>query len=212
MAASDLHTRFRAWLRAQEFGPGDSIPGEVELAAQFGVSRSAIREVIQHHSHLGILERVRNRGTTVRAVDPVQLGEDLALCFGLAGFAPGDLAEVRRLVEVSVAALVARRLTPAATARLRALIEAMAAERDLDRADELDRDFHLALVESCGNPCLAMFAGVIQTLFRRQHRQRWRTRAAVAASVASHRDILAALEAGDAARAQDLITQHIAPT
>jgi len=212
MATDDLHARFRAWLRAEEFGPGDGIPGEIELAEHFGVSRSAIREVIQHHSHLGILERVRNRGTTVRAVDPVQLGDDLALCFGLAGFAPGDLSEARQLIEIGVAGLVARRLTPTDAARLRALIEAMAAERDLDRADALDRDFHLALVEACGNPCLAMFAGVIQTLFRRQHRQRWRTRAAVAASVASHREILAALEAGDTQRAQDLLAAHIAPT
>ncbi len=158
------------------------------------------------------MQRVRNRGTTVCAVAPERLAGDLSLCFGLAGFAPGDLAEARRLVEMGVAGLAARRVTPAAVARLRALIDAMAAERNLDRADALDCDFHLALVEACGNPCLAMFAGVIQTLFRRQHRQRWRTRAAVKASIASHREILAAVEAGDAARAQDLIAKHIAPT
>ncbi len=87
----------------------------------------------------------------------------------------------------------------------------MEAERDLDRADLLDRDFHLALVDACGNPCLALFAGVIQTLFRRQYRQAYRNRAAVAKSVTDHRGILDLLLKGDAEAAQQRIAKHIAP-
>lgn len=212
MPAADLPARFRAWLRDAELKPGDRIPGEVELAARFAVPRAAVREVIMHFCHLGVLERVRNRGTSVRAVEPERLGEDLALCIGLAGFAPAELKEVRQLIEVAVAGLAARRLAPAAAERLRQRIDAMAAERDPEAADRLDRDFHLALVEACGNPCLSMFAGVIQTLFRRAHRGAWRNPAAAARSVADHRAILAALQAGDAARAQRLLAEHIAPT
>jgi DNA-binding FadR family transcriptional regulator len=208
----DLPTRFRAYLRDAALSPGDQLEGEVALAARFGVSRAAVREVIMHFCHLGVLERVRNRGTTVRAFDPAQLGGDIALCFQLAGFAPGDLKETRVLVEAAVALLVARRLTPAAAGRLHALITAMERETDARRADQLDRDFHLALVESCGNPCLALFSGVIQALFRPAQRERWLGREAAAKSLADHRAILAALEAGDGARARDLLIAHIAPT
>lgn len=212
MADAALVERFRVHLRDAGLKPGDRLDGEIELARRFGVPRAALREVIMHFCHLGVLERVRNRGTSVRAVDPAALGEDLALCFGLAGFGPEELKEVRLLIEDAVAGLAARRLTPAAAARLRGLIEAMAAERDPEAADRLDRDFHLALVAACGNPCLGLFAGVIQTLFRRQHRERWRTAAAAAKSVADHRAILAALEAGDAAAARRLLAAHIEPT
>jgi GntR family transcriptional repressor for pyruvate dehydrogenase complex len=212
MPTDDLASRFRAWLRDAELKPGDGIPGEIELARRFAVPRAAIREVIMHYCHLGVLERVRNRGTTVRAVEPARLGDDLALCFGLAGFSPAELKETRLLVETAVTTLACRRLKPVDAERLHQLIEAMAATEDVAKADLLDRDFHLALVAACGNPCLGMFAGVIQTLFRGQYRSRWRTKAAVAKSVADHRAILAALEAGDATTAQRLLTSHIEPT
>lgn len=212
MANDDLADRFRAYLRDSDLKPGDGILGEVELAERFAVPRAAIREVIMHFCHLGVLERVRNRGTTVRAVAPERLGDDLALCFGLAGFTAADLKETRLLIESAVAGLASRRLNATAAANLRALIDAMAAEKDPEAADRLDRDFHIALVAACGNPCLSMFSGVIQTLFRRQHRTRYLSRAAAAKSVADHHAILAALEAGDGATAQRLLAAHIEPT
>lgn len=212
MPDEDLADRFRAWLRDAELKPGDRIPGEIELAGRFGVPRAAVREVIMHYCQLGVLERVRNRGTSVRAVSPERLGDDLALCFALAGFAPGELKEVRLLLETAIAGLACRRLRPHDRARLHQLIDAMAGESDPAAADLLDRDFHLALVQACGNPCLSMFTGVIQTLFRRQHRGPWRNRSAAAKSIAEHRAILAAIEAGDATEAQRLLAAHIEPT
>jgi GntR family transcriptional regulator, transcriptional repressor for pyruvate dehydrogenase complex len=212
MPDEDLAARFRTWLRDADLKPGDRIPGEIELAERFAVPRATVREVIMHFCHLGVLERVRNRGTTVCAVSPERLGDDIALCFGLAGFTATDLKETRLLVETAIANLACRRLQPADAVRLRSLIDAMAAERDPEAADTLDRDFHLALVAACGNPCLSMFSGVIQTLFRRQHRGPWLSKTAAAKSVADHRAILAALEAGDAALVQRLLTAHIEPT
>ncbi|MCK6488772.1 MAG: FCD domain-containing protein [Planctomycetes bacterium] len=207
-----LTARFRDHLRDLGLKPGDLLEGEIALAQRFGVSRGALREVIMHFCQLGVLERVRNRGTSVRALDPEMLASDLATCFALAGFDPADLKETRRLVETGAAALVARRLAPAAAADLQRLIAAMAGEPDLAAADRLDRDFHLRLIAACGNPCLSMFAGVIQALFHQQHRQQFLNRAAVEHSLADHRAILAALEAGDGAAAARLLDAHIAAT
>ena len=78
MPDEDLASRFRTWLRDADLKPGDRIPGEIELAGRFRVSRAAVREVIMHYCHLGVLERVRNRGTSVRVVSPERLGDDLA--------------------------------------------------------------------------------------------------------------------------------------
>lgn len=210
MTDSQLAARFRDHLAGLK--PGDRLEGEIDLAQRFGVTRAALREVIQHFTQLGALERVRNRGTTVRACDPAVLGGDLATCIALAGFAAADLKEVRRLVETAAAPLAARRLTPTAQARLEQQISVMAATTEPLAADACDRDFHLALVAACGNPCLDLFAGVIHALFRPPHRQAFLNPAAAAKSVADHRAILAALAAGDGAGAAALLDAHIAAT
>jgi len=44
------------YFRTENFGPGDSIPKEVDLAEAMGVSRTAIREAISRFRMLGIIE------------------------------------------------------------------------------------------------------------------------------------------------------------
>ena len=43
-----LLEQFEAYLVEAGFRPGDRLPGELELAQRFGVSRGTIREIIVH--------------------------------------------------------------------------------------------------------------------------------------------------------------------
>lgn len=54
-------------IESGEYGLGDQIPSETELAAMFSVSRVTANKAIKEMSLMGILERVRGRGTFVRA-------------------------------------------------------------------------------------------------------------------------------------------------
>ena len=47
------------------YGVGELLPTEIELAEELGVSRGTIREALRHVTELGLVERVRKRGTTV---------------------------------------------------------------------------------------------------------------------------------------------------
>ena len=88
--------------------PGQKMPNEFELAEQFGVGRSTIREAVKGLVSRGILEVRRGSGTYVIntnsiEVDPLGFGkiEDkykLAL----------DLFEVRLMIEPEIAALACR--------------------------------------------------------------------------------------------------------
>ena len=46
MNKTEILQKFREYLTGNGFGPGDKLPGEMELAEQFGISRGDIREVI----------------------------------------------------------------------------------------------------------------------------------------------------------------------
>ena len=49
-----------------EYKPGDKIPTEMELAKDFGLGRSSIREAIKIFNYLGVLESRAAIGTIVR--------------------------------------------------------------------------------------------------------------------------------------------------
>ncbi|MGL4406437.1 MAG: GntR family transcriptional regulator, partial [Notoacmeibacter sp.] len=52
-------------LREQQYLAGATIPGEVELAAEFGVARATVNRALRELSEDGILERKRHSGTKV---------------------------------------------------------------------------------------------------------------------------------------------------
>jgi GntR family transcriptional regulator, histidine utilization repressor len=52
-------------VRMREWRAGEVIPGEVELASAFGVSRATMNRALRELSEEGVLERRRNAGTRV---------------------------------------------------------------------------------------------------------------------------------------------------
>lgn len=48
------------------WGPGTLLPGEIELAAEFGCSRTTINRAMREVADLGLLDRRRKAGTRVR--------------------------------------------------------------------------------------------------------------------------------------------------
>jgi DNA-binding FadR family transcriptional regulator len=52
---------------ARELAPGSKLPSENQLAKQFGVSRSAVREAISGVASLGLLQIRKGAGMFVRA-------------------------------------------------------------------------------------------------------------------------------------------------
>lgn len=57
-------------IRHGRYAVGATLPSEVELAAQLGVSRGSLREALQILADAGIVERVRKLGTRVVSAEP----------------------------------------------------------------------------------------------------------------------------------------------
>jgi len=57
-------------IHAREWPPGHVIPGEVELAREFGCARATVNRALQELAEAGLLERRRKAGTRV-ALHPV---------------------------------------------------------------------------------------------------------------------------------------------
>lgn len=208
----ELLRAFRSYLSENNYGPGDKLPGEIDLAAFFDVSRGDIREVLMHFSHLGVLTRIKKRGTFIREIPYEDLHDDISLCFKLADMKYDDLKEARIALELAIVPLVIKRISRETASRLEELIDAM--EKSLstpDKADAYDRDFHLLFFEIASNNALILFSSVLCTLFRAEYRKRFHTPEWIRISADSHRRILQAALSGDEELLKQEITAHLSP-
>ena len=125
---------------------GDQLPAERELAQQFGVSRTAVREAVKALSEKELVEAYSGRGTFVTNGTSQAIRHSLDLMMrinqqdGLA-----HLVEVRELLEREIAAMAAMRLDGQHLANMRQAVSVMdSALKDPDAYIEADLDFHLS--------------------------------------------------------------------
>src|SRR5277367_6781479 len=93
-----------------ELKPGDQLPAERELAQQFGVSRTAVREAVKALHEKGLVEAYPGKGTFVtnRSANPIRQSMDRMLKSGEMNGA-ADIADVREILEPEIAGLAAVR-------------------------------------------------------------------------------------------------------
>ena len=149
---------------------GDQLPAERELAEQFGVSRTAVREAIKALSEKGLVEAYSGRGTFITNGTSQAIRQSLDLMMKLGRLAGANyLAEVRSILEPDIAALAATRAEEQHLVSMREAVAVM--DRSLqDPAAfiEADLDFHLALAEAAANPLILSLLDSIVALLREQ--------------------------------------------
>lgn len=140
---------------------GRRLPSEPELASQLGVSRPMLREALKALEVSGYLEvrRGYGGGRFVAAPEPDEFHAITSAPLSTMDVEPRHVMDVRLAVEPMAARLAARARDAADLGRaLRRL--GMAGARPARAVDALVQ-FHLALVESSGNP---VFVAVYESL------------------------------------------------
>lgn len=69
----------RRRIHAREWAPGDLIPNEVDLAAEFGCARSTVNRALRSLAESGVLDRRRKAGTRVAAQPVAKATLDIAV-------------------------------------------------------------------------------------------------------------------------------------
>lgn len=146
------------------FVPGQMLRQE-EVATRLGVSRSPLREALQHLEAEGIVVSHPRRGYAVAVLDPAEIAEAF---------------DLRSLLETELATRSIQRRTEADIARVYAILTEMAplaaqaGGADLAHWFELNTDFHNALLAPAKCPhhmrALENTRGLIETYIRTEVR------------------------------------------
>lgn len=186
-----------------QYAPGTALSPD-GLEAEFGISKTVLREALRVLAAKGLVDSRQKRGTVVRPrASWSLLDADLLRWQGGQPDATffANLAEVRAIVEPAGARLAASRRTEDDLARLRDALSMMAeAGSDAVAVVEADLAFHQALLDAAHNELLSRMEVVIEAGLRARDAvvhsgEDWPD------SVPLHRAVLDAIEARDGAAA-----------
>jgi DNA-binding GntR family transcriptional regulator len=170
------------------------------LATAFGVSRTPVREALIELSGQGVVKFERNRGVRIQQTSVHDLEEIFALRILL------EVPATHRAVDNGAAGLIES---------LKDELEAMSAAADA--GDEVtmmehDRRFHMLINQASGNGRLASYIDSLRELVLTRGVSTVGRSRDLAAIVDEHSKIIAAIEAGDAARAASRMKDHLVTT
>jgi len=189
---------------------GQQLPAERELAQQFGVSRTAVREAMKTLREKGMVEAFAGRGTFVTNGTSRSIRQTLdRMIRGGPSEGAVHLVEVREILEPEIAALAAQRADEDARTAMRESITVMDGALDAEGFIEGDLDFHLALAEAAGNPLILSLIDSIVGLLREQRMRTYYIEGGPERGQYHHKRILAAVERRDPQAAREAMFAHL---
>jgi DNA-binding GntR family transcriptional regulator len=181
-----------------EFEPGERLRTAL-LAKRFGSSRTPVREALVQLEGEGLVDIEPRRGALVRSFASADLI---------------DLYEIRALLEPAAAARAAGRIEADRLDRLRALVALSDARGGRARGaidDQIawNQEFHAIVIEAAGSPRLSAALRATAGIPRTFRAAFWRDDEHRAFSQTCHRELVSALAARSAERAEAVMRMHI---
>jgi GntR family transcriptional repressor for pyruvate dehydrogenase complex len=167
--AGRVFTQLSEEILSGRYDPGEKLPTQRTLAAELGVTMTALREALKRLEQLGLVE-VRH-GDAMRVTDwRANGGLDviahvLFAAGGLDRAALADVMEARRLMLAQAAALAAERRDAAQAGRLEELAERMATAPGAGAAQAIDWAFFHELVDAARNVVLLLVMNSIRGIY-----------------------------------------------
>jgi GntR family transcriptional repressor for pyruvate dehydrogenase complex len=193
--------------------PGEALPSEGEIAADFGVSKPIAREALRQLAAAGLISTQQGKVARAKEIN----GEPFERIYGYAVRSSlerlREANEMRRVIETGIVRLAAERQDKAGlTIMERALEDMRRGLGDPEAFTEADIMFHLGMALATGNTMIRVqMEGMrsvqreVSTLFSQRSN---RTEADWNATLNRHEAIFRAVSAGDVEQAERSIVVH----
>lgn len=187
--------------------PGELLPREADLMAEFSASRTTVREAIRVLAAKGLVESRQKLGMRVRPQTAWNLLDPDVLTW-YAASAPSprlteDMVELRTMIEPAACRLAAARRTADDLDELTDAFRRMqAAIEDVVAYYQADLAFHRAIFKAAGNPFVDRLGEIVSTVLEVSFNLQRRSLIPPVQGLALHAPVLEAIREGDAAAAE----------
>ena len=201
-------------IRERGFKPGDKLPSERDLAMEFNMSRSALREGLIRLDTLRIIECRPKSGIYLqpygaeRSIEAMVLFAETNTPLSAAEVAQS--VELRSVLETEALRLACMRRTQDDLDRMQALLaESDAAIKRGDSLANLDAEFHKAIVAATKNDVLLRFINVFYRMSRQRREIYFDTPLQSKRSHAQHQQLYRAIEQQDVEGGLQILRRHL---
>ena len=189
-------------LQAARTSTTGRLPAERELAARYGLSRTAVRRWLDDLERAGTVSRHVGRGTFVTA-PPAEEGDT----------SPAEIMAARLLLEPQLLGLAVAHATPADIAQMRVCLRESEAAASFEDFEGWDSQLHTAIAESSHNRLLIrlflvmnesrthpLWGSAKRRSFTEERRREYER---------DHRELVDAIDDRDAAAATAVMRRHL---
>jgi GntR family transcriptional repressor for pyruvate dehydrogenase complex len=198
-----------------ELKSGELLPPEAELARQFNVSRTTLREALRVLTSQHLITKVPGArgGNFVQAVDYQSIGvaviDAVENLMALGNIRFDEVADVRQHLEVPSVRLAAEHRSDEALAEITAVVERQKASSvDDPEVADLDRQFHTLIAVASGNRVLAALVAALHHTTEPVHYLDLSPDVG-RETVRQHQAILRAIQEQDADAGEAAIVEHL---
>jgi GntR family transcriptional repressor for pyruvate dehydrogenase complex len=208
--SDQIAERLAAAMRDGTLKPGDRLPTEAELARDFQVGRTSVREALQKLRALGLVESRKGLGAFVTEPATNDPLADFARWTASDPAAIEQLVEARVALETLAAALAAIRATDRDVDELERLhVDHANAGDDTAALVATDQAFHLAIIRAARNRFVQRAYEVLIAELTDFRRKTLALPWAGERSVRGHAAILRAIRGHEPAAARDAMAEHL---
>jgi DNA-binding GntR family transcriptional regulator len=190
------YRRIKEAILSLELKPGEPLV-ESDLAERLGISKTPVRDALTELRREGLVTKIPYSGTFVSEITTRDVAE---------------IIEIRAVLEGLAARLATPVLTEAELERLDALINSeldSIAQGNMERASQLNGEFHDIIIHKVGNQRLVSILENIEDQMRRVRALSSQLRGRLRKSAEEHRTVLAALCERDPDRVEQMFRVHM---
>ncbi len=201
-------------IKSGQFKTGDKLDSVEQLAKNFNVGRSAIREALSGLRAMGLVEMRQGEGTYITSFDASKFSLPLSSALLMKREDIKELSEVRKILEVGA---VASASINHADEDLMAMEEALNAMKEAKGQGEIgekaDLDFHLAIAHATHNKMLINLMSSVSEIMVESMRETRQlllySEEMMASLVEEHQLIYRAIKARNIEEAQKNMLNHL---
>lgn len=202
-------------ITSQALNPGDKLPSEANLAEQFGVSKTVIREALRGLAAQGVVEIHQGKLATVRTPSHEPLKSFLKFAIQSKPEGLREALELRRTLEKDIAMIAAERISNDEVEKLECAVEKMSETiGTVEPWVQADVEFHLTLAKSANNRLMLFLVEALRELFHESilllHTQRLDRD--LTATLERHKNIVKAIKDRDPEAARNMMQVHFDAT